>query len=62
MKRIALMFALFFVVALIFPANTPAVCGNGYWSPEWGEECDWSADPTGCPEGQDFHHRLAVVG
>ena len=29
MKRIALMFALFFVVALMFPANAPAHCGNG---------------------------------
>lgn len=45
MKKIALMFALFFVVALIFPANAPAPCGNGIVQPEYDEECD----PPGSP-------------
>ena len=48
MKRVALLFALFFVVALIFPANAPAplvVCGNGILDP--GEECD--GDAGACP-------------
>jgi hypothetical protein len=43
MKRIALMFALFFVVALIFPADAPAplrYCGDGNVDIDLGEECD----------------------
>jgi len=50
MKRIALMFALFFAVALIFPANAPAPivqCGDGIVN-QPSEECD-GADDAACP-------------
>ena len=47
MKRIALMFALFFVVALIFPANAPAPnCGDNVVN-RIEEECD-GTDPGVC--------------
>ena len=53
MKRVALVFALCFAVALIFPVEAPApVCGNGILE-DWHDEiCDYNADPTGCPPGQ----------
>ena len=50
MKRIALMFALFFAVALIFPAEAPAPiaqCGDGVVN-QVGEICD-GADDAACP-------------
>ncbi len=50
MKRIALMFVLFFAVALIFPANAPApiqpICGDGVINQAW-EECD-PPDDSAC--------------
>ena len=49
MKRIALMFALFFVVALVFPAEAPAPieCGDGVLTPP--EECDPGPPQPGYP-------------
>ena len=53
MKRIALLFGLFFVVALFFPAEAPApgFCGDCYVYTAL-EECDPCAVPTGCGEGE----------
>ena len=49
MKRIALMFSLFFVVALIFPANAPAPnCGDNILQTDLGEVCD-GTDDEACP-------------
>lgn len=50
MKRIALMFALFFVVALVFPAEAPApvFCGDGVLT--FPEECDPGPQQPGYPD------------